>query len=244
MSCRVVRPSDRRVAEEPAGYEGLEIHVTEDKDFKKVVRARAAKTGETYATAKRHLSDDESDEGLAFARDEFVNELVYFWGEFRPSLAGLTTDEYLWEPVPKCPTIRPQADGLFKVDETFPIQGLATIAQRLCWASQLIRVNTSQHFGDKSVTHADVRVPGDATGGVRLLEESITSWKAVVSACDPAWLREHSDIRSPGAIGVQFPVLQGLLFNFALLVQCATSVSVTRSFHALHRADVVGPVSG
>jgi hypothetical protein len=220
---------------------GWRFTVTEDKDFKKVVRDRATKTGESYATAKRHLRDPDADQGLLFARDEFVNELVYFWGEFRPSLAGLTTEEYLWEPVAGCPTIKRQADGTFRVDETFPVRGLASIAQRLCWGAQLIVVNTSQHFGDKSVTHADVTVPGDAPSGVRFLEEAITAWKTAISDCEPSWLREHSDNRSPGAIDVQFPVLQGLLFNFALLVQCATSVTLTRDFYALQRADVVSP---
>lgn len=43
---------------------------------------------------------------------ELRDQLAFHWdGQLRPRLAGLTDDEYFWEPVPGCWTIRRGAPG-------------------------------------------------------------------------------------------------------------------------------------
>lgn len=217
--------------------------MTEDKDFKKVVRERAAKTGESYSTARANLTQaDTNDAGLQVVRDQLSSAVQYFWGEFRPQLRGLTDAEYLWEPVPGCPTIRQQPDGQWMVDHQFPIVGAASIAQRLCWAGQFLRGRTNQHFGDKTLKPEDVAaVPGDAAGGVGYLEEAVNEWQGLLASSRPAFLLEHSDNTWPGAIDGQFPMVGTNVFMFQLLVECCSHVSATREFYLRDHPDIVGP---
>ena len=217
--------------------------MTEDKDFKKVVRERAAKTGESYSTARANLAQKETQAaGLEVVRDQLSSAVQYFWGEFRPRLRGLTDEEYRWEPVPGCPTIRQQPDGQWIVDHQFPIVGAAAIAQRLCWTGQFLRGRTNQHFGDKSLRPEDVAtVPGDAAGGVASLDAAVTEWKESLANSSPAFLLDHSENTWPGAIDGQFPMIGTNVFMFQLLVECCSQVSATRDFYLRAHPDIVGP---
>jgi hypothetical protein len=215
--------------------------MTEDKDFKKVVRDRAAKTGERYSTARKHLTARDSDERLVLVRDELASSVRNFWTGFRPSLRGLTDDEYLWQPTPGCPTIHRQQDGTYRVDHQFPIEGAASIAQRLGWAAQTIHVATNQHFGDKSITREHVgNVSGTAPEGVAFLSDAVSGWGDGLAACEPSFLLEHSENLSPGAIDGQFPFIAVVMFYFELLVQSCAHVSMTRDLYLKTHPEIVG----
>jgi hypothetical protein len=216
--------------------------VTSDKDFKKVVRARAEQTGESYSTARSQLeaaARPPEDPGLVFAHEQLVSYLNGIREDFRSVLDSLTNDEYLWEPVPGCPALHLQDDGTYRADSEFPIRGAATIGARVCWAAQLILVDTSQHYGDKSVTHADVQtVPGVAAKSVEVLDNAIAAWIRAIAACEPRRLTEHSENKSPGAIDGQFPLMQVVLFKAMILVQCSVQASMTRHLYRHAHASV------
>lgn len=215
--------------------------MTNDKDFKKVVRERAAKTGESYSTARGHLTGGSGSE-MTVVRDQFVGLIKYFWDGFRPQLRGLTNDEYRWEPVQGCPNVREGEDGKWRADNQFPVKGAASIGQRLCWGAHLIEVDSSQHYGDKSVTMSErTEVPGDATGGVAYLERAVQEWLAGIAACDPGHLLEHSQNLSPGAIDHEFPLIGALAFKFQLLVECCSQVSMTRDVYLAAHPEMVAP---
>lgn len=216
--------------------------MTEDKDFKKVVRERAAKTGESYSAARANLSHDEGGSvgELGVVRDQLAGFVSYFWNDFRPQLRGLTDDEYRWEPFPGCPTIRQQPDGTWAVDHQFPLAGAASVAQRLCWAGQFLRGRTNQHFGDKSMMPDDLAaVPGDAVGGVEYLDAAVKEWHASLAACAPRFLLEHSDNRWPGAIDGQFPMVGTTTFMFQLLVESCAHASATRDAYLRAHPNIV-----
>ena len=216
--------------------------MTENKDFKKVVRERAAKTGESYAAARANLTQGGggSEEALRVVREQLAGSLSYFWNGFRPRLRGMTDDEYRWEPVAGCPTSRQQPDGTWTVDHQFPVTGAASIAQRLCWVGQFLRGRTNQHFGDGSLMPEDVvAVPGDATGGVAYLDEAVTQWHDALVGSAPAFLLVHSDNRWPGAIDGQFPMVGTTTFMFQLLVECCAQVSATRDWYLQAHPEIV-----
>lgn len=216
--------------------------MTEDKDFKKVVRERAAKTGERYSTARNHLTSNPTNEHLVVVRDELASMTRNLWATCRPSLKGLTDDEYLWEPVRGCPTLHRQPDGSHKVDGQFPIEGAASIAQRLGWVAQAIRIAANQHFGDKAITRENVpAVPGTATEGVSYLAEAVNGWVDGLAASRPGFMVEHSENRSYGAIDEQFPFVSVAMFYFQLLTQSCAHVSLTRDLYLRAHTDIVGP---
>src|SRR5688572_24291450 len=46
-----------------------------------------------------------------------VGQLEFYWDvHLRPRLEGLSDDEYLWEPVPGCWSLRPGPDGCWTMD--------------------------------------------------------------------------------------------------------------------------------
>ena len=182
------------------------------------------------------------DPGLVFAREQLVGYLHGVREEFRSVLEGLTDDEYFWQPVPGCPTVHRQDDGTFRADSEFPIRAAASVGARVCWAAQLILVDSSQHYGDKSVTHADVAtVPGTASKAAEALENALGAWIRAVSASEPSRLSEHSENRSPGAIDGQYPLMQVILFKATLLVQCCAQASMTRHLYRHAHAAVTSP---
>src|SRR4051794_27161378 len=90
---------------------------------------------------------------------ELAEQTDFQWKTaFRPRLDGLTDEQYFWEPVPDCWSIRPRGDradapgtGEFTIDWAFPAPDPApvtTIAWRL--AHIIIGVfgmRTASHFG-------------------------------------------------------------------------------------------------
>lgn len=67
-------------------------------------------------------------------RDELVALSDYVWQRLLTRLDGLTDDEYLWEPVPGCWTIRPGPEGPWTWDFIWPEPSpppVTTIAWRL-----------------------------------------------------------------------------------------------------------------
>lgn len=218
--------------------------MTENKDFKRVVRERAAKTGESYATARAKLEPGATARAdvaaLTVVRDQVVSQCRWAWQEFRPGLRGMTDDEFRWEPIPGCPTIHRHPDGTYRTDQQFPIHGAASIAQRVSWIGSYLLVVTNQHFGDKSVVMADVaEVPGTAREGIARFGDAVTAWADGLAACDPLFLLVYDDNRSPGSIDGQFPFIGHVTFTLQLLTQTCAHVSMARDLYLAAHPELV-----
>jgi len=85
-----------------------------------------------------------------------------------PSLETLTDDEYLWEPVPGCWSIRPTGtDGRGELDQAWPDPEPSPEAHlNAPWASLVLHVNREalHHLAEVSLLRDLYRV----TGGARL----------------------------------------------------------------------------
>jgi hypothetical protein len=71
---------------------------------------------------------------VAAVKQNLVSLSDYSFQRTRVRLEGLTDDEYLWEPVPDCWTIRLQPDGRYRADWAVPLSPtgpFTTIAWRL-----------------------------------------------------------------------------------------------------------------
>ena len=77
---------------------------------------------------------------VLMARDEIdlKSEIVglseyVFTARIRPRLVGLTDEEYLWEPVAACWSLRPDSDGVFRLDVSRPLPTGEELFTTLAW---------------------------------------------------------------------------------------------------------------
>ena len=132
-----------------------------------------------------------------------ISQLEFYWDvHLRPRLDGLTDDEYFWEPVDGCWSVRPGPDGRFVAEEERPAPEpppVTTIAWRMvhigagCFANR-----TSAFFGDGSVPddadmgdprHLPKDLPGTAADGVEFLTRTYERWHDAIAALDDEGLR-------------------------------------------------------
>jgi hypothetical protein len=120
----------------------------------------------------------------------------YVGAHLRPRLAGLSDEEYLWEPVPDCWSVRPTRRGTWRIDwahETPSPSPVTTIAWRLVHiAVYNLGARVSTFFGDGSVPDEVPMgdrlhlppIPGSAADAVRLLDSMARRWRDGVAAMD------------------------------------------------------------
>jgi hypothetical protein len=142
-----------------------------------------------------------------------VGQLAFYWNvHLRPRLAGLTDEEYLWEPVAGAWSLRPTAGGGFVLDGQSPEPSpppVTTIAWRMihigvgCFASR-----ASAFFGNGDVPddadmfdprHTPAALPGTAAEGIAFLEQAYRRWHGGIAALDDLGMS-----RPLGPKGAQF----------------------------------------
>ena len=126
-----------------------------------------------------------------------VGQLEFYWEvHLRPRLEGLTDEEYFWEPVEGCWSLRRAADGSYRLDLELPEPvppPVTTIAWRLVHVgATCFFTRASTFFGDAHVPedadmfdprHLPADLPGDATQAVTFLERSTDAG----TTGSPAW---------------------------------------------------------
>lgn len=126
-----------------------------------------------------------------------AGQLEFYWDvHLRPRLDGLTDEEYFWEPVDGCWSVRPDADGRYVLDEQHPEPlpaPLTTIAWRLVHVAAGMATRVSAFFGDGSVPddadmfdprHFPADLPASAAAGITLLEDSYHRWHDAIVGLD------------------------------------------------------------
>lgn len=140
--------------------------------------------------------------------DALVEQLDWYWtNHARPRLDGLADDEYRWEPVAGCWSLRPRSDALaepvgvgatsidFVVPEPEPEPGpepgpgldqapVTTIAWRMAHiAIGIFGTRAADHFGEPgSVEYENTDYSLTAVGGLELLDRHYAAWTAGVRA--------------------------------------------------------------
>ncbi|HMG42269.1 MAG TPA: DinB family protein [Acidimicrobiales bacterium] len=134
----------------------------------------------------------------------------YVWDRFTGRLAGLTDDEYFWEPVADCWTLRQDADGRWVLDggggfgpapDPAPV---TTIAWRTGHVVGLCVGRFGDRlFGDGQLWAGGIDPPGTTTELPAFLDENYARWRPGLAAASdddlglplgPAWgiYAEHS----------------------------------------------------
>jgi hypothetical protein len=126
--------------------------------------------------------------------EQLAEQLDRHWrNQVRPRLDGLTDDEYLWEPVPGCWSIRPRGtstapisvgEGDFSMDYAIPEPSPApvtTIAWRLGHIIVgVFGMRNAAHFGGPPVEYGTFPYAGSADEALKQLDEGYAVWNAGV----------------------------------------------------------------
>jgi hypothetical protein len=127
---------------------------------------------------------------------QLLDQLDWHWQHhLRPRLDGLTDDEYFWEPVAGCWSVRRRGkstapvqagSGAFTIDFAFPEPDPApvtTIAWRLGHIIVgVLGIRASNHFGDRSIDYQTFDYAGTAADALRQLDEVYAEWTGGVRA--------------------------------------------------------------
>ena len=127
-----------------------------------------------------------------------ADQLDWHWkGQLRPRLAGLTDDEYFWEPAPNGWNVRPRGSstapvqagsGAFTIDFAFPEPDpppVTTIAWRL--GHLIVGVfgaRAASHFGGPPMDYSTFDYAGSADAALGQLDEAYEAWIAGVRGLD------------------------------------------------------------
>lgn len=123
-----------------------------------------------------------------------IGQLEFYWeAHLRPRLEGLTDEEYLWEPVEQCWSLRPAGDGRWRMDGEPPPPEpgpFTTIAWRMNHIA--IGVFESRYrafFGGEGPTmwapgeriFAAGELPGGATDAIAYLASAYSRWRDAIA---------------------------------------------------------------
>jgi hypothetical protein len=129
---------------------------------------------------------------------ELVRQLEGHWGyQLRPRLDGLTDEEFLWEPVPGCWSVRSRGEGTaplalgsgdFTADFAWPPPDPApvtTIAWRIAHIVMgCFGMRNAAHFGGPPVDYETFEYAGTAAQALRQLDDAYAAWIAGVRRLD------------------------------------------------------------
>ncbi|MEV4413380.1 DinB family protein [Catellatospora sp. NPDC049609] len=128
---------------------------------------------------------------------QLADQLDWHWREHvRPHLDGLTDDEYRWEPVAGCWSVRPRAGadasaagtGEYVIDYAYPEPSpppVTTIAWRM--AHLIVGVfgaRTASHFGGPPCDYDTFGYAGTAARALRQLDDAYDGWVAGIRKLD------------------------------------------------------------
>jgi hypothetical protein len=129
--------------------------------------------------------------GMAFdLSTELLDQLTWHWdNQFRPRLVGLTDEEYLWEPVDGCWSLRPRAEartpmaagaGDWVMDYEQPEPSPAPVTT-IAWRIGHILVGifamrNATHFGGEPTDYNAYDYPAHADDALERLDELEAAW--------------------------------------------------------------------
>jgi hypothetical protein len=125
-----------------------------------------------------------------------VDQLDWLWrNQTRPRLAGLTDDEYFWEPVPGCWSVRPKGtstapiavgagDYVMEVARPAPVPPpVTTIAWRLAHVIVgIFGFRVASHFGGPPAAYDTFAYAETADDALAQLDAGYAAWTAGVRA--------------------------------------------------------------
>jgi hypothetical protein len=130
--------------------------------------------------------------------EELLEQLTWHWRtQLRPRLDGLIDEEYFWEPVTDCWSVRPRGTGTapmqagsgdFTIDFAFPEPvppPVTTVAWRIGHiVVGVLGARTASHFGGQPADYLTWDYAGTAAAALDQLDAAYAAWTAGVGTLD------------------------------------------------------------
>lgn len=164
----------------------------------------------------------------------------FAWQRLRPRVEGLTDEEYFWEPVPDCWSVRKTADGSFQPDQ-HPIPPdpppFTTLAWRITHIIDILQAErTATWFGHKPRPEdGDPPVPGSAAEAVSALDHAYEVWRRRLAA-----LSQDDFDRPMGEIAGPYGAYDGMAFALHILdelIHHGAEVGVVRDLYRAQQPE-------
>ncbi|QBI53848.1 DinB family protein [Streptomonospora litoralis] len=177
---------------------------------------------------------------------EILDQLEFHWTTcVWPRLQGLDDDEYFWEPVEGCWSVRPRPDGSFSIDYAAPAPDpppVTTIAWRLSHILvAVLEMRLDHHFGDGTLTPEDAVWPGGAAEALDRLDRAFRRWCAELRKLDDAAFAAPVGAAEPPQWSA-FPFVTLALHVNREIIHHHAEVALLRDLyrsHPAHRGDAV-----
>jgi hypothetical protein len=122
----------------------------------------------------------------------------YVWGRTRGRLQGLTDDEYFWEPVKGCWSVRPDADGAYGADWEAGVDPapFTTVAWRMSHLTGVYGATRNREWlglppgSQAGRFEPTAPAPSGAVAAVEALGMAHADWAAALSMLSDATLRD------------------------------------------------------
>ncbi|GAA1101251.1 DinB family protein [Nocardiopsis composta] len=173
---------------------------------------------------------------------QVVDQLEFHWEHsLWPRLQGMEDDEFFWEPVEGCWSVRPGPDGAFAADWAVPAPQpppVTTIAWRLGhMVVAVLELRLDRHFGPREMDLADTRWPGSADEARDRLHAACRRWCAELRALAPeAFAAPVGDAEPPQWSAEPFATLA--LHVNRELIHHGAEVALLRDLYRSHPAHI------
>ncbi|MET9375881.1 DinB family protein [Streptomyces sp. NPDC002992] len=164
----------------------------------------------------------------------------------------LTDEEYLWEPVPGCWSVRRRADGPgpratvltgtgdWGRDATPPPHPtpppFTTLAWRLSHLSELMTLRADHTDGSHSLTRDDYRISGDAASAIAAFDAGADAWREALLAADDTALDTVGHSTYPHGSDPEDPFLDVVWWVNQELLHHGAEIALLRDLHRARTA--------
>ncbi|MEV7522796.1 DinB family protein [Streptomyces sp. NPDC091371] len=159
----------------------------------------------------------------------------------------MTDEEYLWEPVADCWSVRRRADGpgpratllagagdWGRDAATYPHPWpppFTTIAWRLSHLTEMLTLRADHTAGTRSRTRNDYRVEGDVAGAVPGFDTAATAWRKALLSVDEAALDTVGYCTYPHGSDAEEPFIEIAWWVNQELLHHGSEIALLRDLH-------------
>ena len=164
------------------------------------------------------------------------------------AVAPMTDDEYFWEPVPNCWSVRRKSDGPSasalelvgagnwgrdrSPDSPTPLP-FPTIAWRLAHINEMLALRADHMIGCHSLTRATYRFHGDAASAIAAYAEAADAWREVLSSADKAALDATGQSTYPYGSDPENPLIDTIWWMNQELLHHGAEIALLRDLYRL-----------